>query len=165
MIRTRAYDAAKQLRILNPQWQSLGRVSLLPHEFTLSTTLKLQQALGRNLDGSERMGIAGSAGVMAYPLRELSGSDAQLLRVEQSHPLPAVGGVQHQWSVLANWGQARETGLQISRTLSDVAVGYLAKHGDGWLMKAYLAHRLEDQAAASEPTPRDKSWIQVGSTF
>lgn len=143
---------------------SLGRVSLLPNQFSLAATLKLQRALGRNLDGSERMGIAGAGGVMAYPSGELSGSDAELLRLELSRPLPAAGGFKNQWSVLVNWGQARETDLQARRDLSDVAVGWVGKHTNGLLVKAYLAHRLSD-AATSERASRNRLVLQGGWVF
>lgn len=144
---------------------SLGRVNLLPNQFTLSTTLKVQQSFGKNLDGSERMGIAGAGGVMAYPSGEISGGDALLARVELSRALPEFSGMQHQWSVLFNWGQAQETSLQPTRSLSDVSLGYVAKHSRGWLFKAYLAHRLESTAAISESTPSNKIWVQAGYIF
>ena len=143
---------------------SVGRVSVLPNNFNLSATLKSQRALGRNLDGSERMGLAGSGGVMAYPSGELSGSDADLMRLELSRPLPAWGGLNSQWSVLVNWGQARETTLQNMRELSDIALGWVAKGSNGLLVKAYLAHRLGNPAV-SETDTVDRFLIQAGWVF
>jgi hemolysin activation/secretion protein len=142
----------------------LSRVSVLNKDWSLATSFKLQRALGRNLDGSERMGIAGPGGVMAYPSGELSGGDAEFLRIELSRNLAPVGPWQHQASVLVNWGQARETDLNTRRDLSDVALGYVGKHSGGLLVKAYLARRLSD-AAQSESASRNRLVVQAGWIF
>ena len=142
----------------------LSRVTLLDTNWSLSTSLRLQRALGRNLDGSERMGIAGVGGVMAYPSGELSGSDAELVRLELSRQLPSAGAWQQQGSVLLNWGQARETDLSQRKDLSDIALGYVGKHRNGLLVKAYLAHRLSEEAQ-SEASPRNRWVIQAGWVF
>jgi hemolysin activation/secretion protein len=143
---------------------NLSRVSVINSDWSVAGSFKMQRALSRNLDGSERMGIAGSGGVMAYPSGELSGSDAELLRVELSRNLVPVGAWQHQASVLVNWGQARETDLSPRRDLSDVALGYVGKHGNGLLLKAYVAHRLSD-AAQSERASRNRLVLQAGWVF
>ena len=139
-------------------------MSVLPNDFNLSATLKSQRALGRNLDGSERMGLAGSGGVMAYPSGELSGSDADLVRLELSRSLPTWANVNSQWSVLVNWGPGRETTLQNMRELSDVALGWVGKGSNCALVKAYLAHRL-DSPAVSETDTVDRFLIQAGWLF
>jgi hemolysin activation/secretion protein len=143
---------------------NLSRLSLINKDWSMTGSLKMQRALGRNLDGSERMGIAGPGGVMAYPSGELSGSDAELVRIEITRNLPALGQWQHQASVLVNWGQARETDLAAKRDLSDVAVGYVAKNSNGFLIKAYLAHRLTE-AAQSEKASRNRLVLQGGWVF
>ena len=143
---------------------NLSRVSLINSDWSVATSFRMQRALGRNLDGSERMGIAGPGGVMAYPSGELSGGDAELLRIELSRNLAPVGAWQHQASVMVNWGQARETDLNPRRDLSDLALGYVGKHSNGMLVKAYLAHRLS-AAAQSESASRNRLVIQAGWVF
>ncbi|MDV7390543.1 hypothetical protein RZS08_04280, partial [Arthrospira platensis SPKY1] len=78
--------------------------------------------------------------------------------------LAPVGAWQHQASVLVNWGQARETDLNPRRDLSDVALGYVGKHSNGMLVKAYLAHRLS-AAAQSESASRNRLVLQAGWVF
>jgi hemolysin activation/secretion protein len=144
---------------------SISRVSLLPHQFSLTGAFKLQQSLNKNLDGTERMGVAGVGGVMAYPGAELSGTNAQFVRLELARPLPQWAGLSSQWSVLTNWGRAQALEQDAWRSLRDVALGWTARHESGALIKAYWAHRLDNLPAQSESTPRNKLWIQVGHIF
>ena len=113
-------------------------MSVQPNDFHLSATLKSQRALGRNLDGSERL--------------------------ELSRSLPTWANVNSQWSVLVNWGPGRETTLQNMRELSDVALGWVGKGSNCALVKAYLAHRL-DSPAVSETDTVDRFLIQAGWLF
>ncbi|MCE2781821.1 ShlB/FhaC/HecB family hemolysin secretion/activation protein [Limnohabitans sp.] len=144
---------------------SLSRVSLLPNLFSLTGILKIQRSLGQNLDGTERMGVAGVGGVMAYPSAELSGSNASLARLELARPLPVFEQVVSQWSIFANWGKAQELKSDGHRSLNDVGIGWTARHSSGVLVKTYLAHRLDAMPAQSETTPRNKLWIQAGYVF
>jgi len=148
---------------------SLSRVSLLPENFRLSGSLKLQQVLNhKNLDSSERMPVGGSIGVMGYPSGELTGSNAALVRLELSRALPAwTANWEHSGSLFTNWGQASAaTPLSASdarRRISDVGVGWQANHR-GWMLKAQLAHGMSG-TAQSEPYPRHKLLLQAGMTF
>jgi hemolysin activation/secretion protein len=147
---------------------SLSRVSLLPQAFSLTTALTAQQALdGKNLDGSERMAVSGSAAVLAYPSGELIGSNATLVHLELARPLPAWGKLQSSWSVFANWGQAsaaKPLATDKAREISDVGIGWAANYGSA-MIKAQLAHRLESSAATSESTSQDNFLMQVGWVF
>lgn len=147
---------------------SLSRVSLLPNAFSLTTTLVAQKSLsGKNLDGSERMAVSGSGAVMAYPSGELIGSNATLVRLELARPLPTIGKLQSNWSVFTNWGQAsaaKPLATDTTRTISDVGVGWAANYGNA-ILRAYLAHRLENAAALSEKTSRDNFLLQVGWVY
>ena len=144
---------------------NLSRVSLLPKQFSLTGALKVQQTLNKNLDGTERMGLAGVGGVMAYPSAELSGTNAQFVRMELARPLPQWQGLSSQWAVFTDWGRAQPTQQDAWRVLSDVGLGWTAKHSNGLLIKAYLAHRLDGLPAQSESTPRNKLWVQAGYIF
>lgn len=144
---------------------SLSRVTLLPKQFSLTAALKAQQALGKNLDGIERMGLAGVGGVMAYPSAELSGTNARFVRLELARQQPQWEGLNSQWAVFTNWGQAQPTQQDAWRTLRDVGISWTASHGNGVLIKAYLAHRIDRLPAQSEATPRNKLWVQAGYIF
>lgn len=144
---------------------SLSRVSLLPERFTLTGSFEVQHSLNKNLDGTERMGVAGVGGVMAYPSAELSGTNAYLARMELARPLPVVEGLGSQWSVFANWGKAQTLKSEVYRSLSDVGLGWTAKHTNGLLIKTYLAYRTDALPAQSETTSRTKFWIQAGYVF
>ena len=148
---------------------SISRISLLPKAFTLTTSLKLQQSLNsKNLDGSERMAVSGSNGVMGNPSGELIGSNAALIRLELSRPLPAVGDLQSRWSLFTNWGQA-EAAKAVSptdkrRSISDVGIGWSAEY-KGAIIRTHLAHRLNSDGPVSEPYPRNKLLVQAGWVF
>lgn len=150
----------------------LSRVSLLPKSFTLTTSLRAQQSLtGKNLDGSERMSVSGSGGVMAYPPGELIGMNALFARVELSRPLPAVQAVpqlSHQWLAFSSWGQAAAakavSASDARRSVSDVGVGWAA-NWQGAVVKAYAAYRLQDTMPVSEPSDRLRLLVQAGWVF
>lgn len=150
----------------------LSRVSLLPKSFTLTTSLRGQQSLtGKNLDGSERMSVSGSGGVMAYPPGELIGTNALFARVELSRPLPAVKAVpqlSHQWLAFSSWGQAAAakavSASDARRSVSDVGVGWAA-NWQGAVVKAYAAYRLQDTMPVSEPSDRLRLLVQAGWVF
>lgn len=144
---------------------SLSRVSLLPQQFSLTGSLKMQHSLNKNLDGTERMGVAGVGGVMAYPSAELAGTNAYLARLELARPLPVFEEMVSQWSVFANWGKAQLLKSETYRSLKDVGIGWTARHTSGLLIKTYLAHRVDALPAQSESTPRNKFWIQAGYIF
>lgn len=148
---------------------SISRISLLPNAFTLTASLKLQQALNsKNLDGSERMAVSGSSGVMGDPSGELIGSNAALVHLEVSRPLPAWGDLQSNWLVFTNWGQA-EAAKAVAvtdqmRDISDVGIGWSASY-KGALVRAHLAHRLDMLDPVSESYAQNKFLVQVGWVF
>lgn len=147
---------------------SLSRVNLLPMDFTLTASLKLQQSLNnKNLDGSERMAVGGPSAVMAYPSGELTGTNAALVRLELARPLPEWKGLRSNWLVFADWGQARQAkplATDPRRDISDIGLGWNVTYGRA-LLKAYVAHRLDGTAAVSEPTPKTKFLAQAGWVF
>jgi hemolysin activation/secretion protein len=147
---------------------SLSRMTLLPASFSLTTALKYQQSLShKNLDGSERMAVSGSNGVMAYPSGELIGTTATFVRLELGHPLPVWGKLQSSWSLFSDWGTAKAAvplATDVTREISDVGLGWNASVG-GAIIKANWAHRLESKLPTSEPFPQNKFLIQAGWVF
>ncbi|MCH8500147.1 MAG: hypothetical protein LAT63_16870 [Marinobacter sp.] len=137
---------------------------LLPWDLTATASVRGQKGLDRNLDGSERMGIAGSGGVMAYPSGEQSGRDALLGRLEFSRNMPAWGGLQHQAHLLSNMGRAQRSKDDSWRTLADAGVGWSMTHQDGLFLRTYAAARLTSEAQ-SEKTSRVNLLAQLGWVF
>lgn len=148
------------------------RVSLLPKSFTLTASLRAQQSLSnKNLDSSERMSVAGSSGVMAYPPGELIGTNAAFARLELSRPLPAIQAVpqlSHNWLAFTSWGQASAaksvSASDARRSVSDVGFGWSA-NWKGAVVKAYAAYRLQDSEPVSESSDRTRLLVQAGWLF
>jgi hemolysin activation/secretion protein len=146
----------------------LSRMSTLPHDFILSTALKIQHTLGsKNIDASERMAVSGSSAVLAYPSGELVGSDAELVHIEISRSLPPLRALQSNWQLFADWGNAKAAHplpSDVNRHISDLGLGWTASYC-GALIRATLAHRLDAAPAVSEPFPHNKVLVQAGWTF
>jgi len=159
---------AKTAGAYNKLNAEISRASLLPNNFSLTAALKVQHTLSdKNLDSSERMAVSGPGAVLAFPSGELIGSDADFARIELARPLPAIGALQSQWQLFADWGDARAANplpTDTSRHISDIGLGWSATC-KGALIHAYLAHRVDSQPAVSEPYPDYKFLLQVGWVF
>ncbi|MGA1002118.1 MAG: ShlB/FhaC/HecB family hemolysin secretion/activation protein [Litorivicinaceae bacterium] len=149
-----------------------SRVALLPKDFKLTGQVRFQQSLnGKNLDGSEQMGVSGSNGVMAYPSGELSGSNAIFARVELTHPLPSIASAPdftHQGSLYSSWGQASQpkavSATDRRREVSDVGLSWTGNF-KSVAAKVTLAHRLQAEAPTSEPADRNRLLAQLSWAF
>lgn len=146
----------------------ISRVNLLPANFSLTLALKTQQSLNnKNLDSSERMAVSGSGAVLGFPSGELIGSDATLAHIDITHPLPELGGLQSNWQIFSDWGDAKEPSplaTEHYRHISDVGLGWSANY-KGALIHAYLAHRVDSTPAVSEPYADYKFLLQAGWVF
>jgi hemolysin activation/secretion protein len=147
----------------------LNRVMLLPWAVSVTGALRHQRSLnGKNLDSSEYLPVSGFGAVMAYPSGELLGANATLVRLELSRPLPAWGSLRSRWQVFADWGQASAarpvSASDRRRKISDAGLGWSGSY-DNFLVKAYLANRLNSQRPSSEPYPRTKLLVQAGWVF
>ena len=144
---------------------SLSRLSLLPDSFRLRTSLRYQSSFGgKNLDGSERLGISGVGSVSAYPYSEASGTDASLLSVELSRPFAGNEQLQHEWSLFAQAGQARAVKSESYQKLSGFGVGWSGRYGQGLLLRAQVARQLSGESV-SEPGDKTRIWLQAGYIF
>lgn len=145
-----------------------SRSSVLPADFTVNLALRLQQTLaGKSLDGSERMAVSGIGGVLAYPPGELIGDNARFLRAELDHPLFRLAGMQATWQAFTDYGQASEAhqvGPDSDRHLSDIGLGFDAT-GKGPMLRASIAHRLQQAEPLSEPAPKTRLLVQLGWVF
>lgn len=147
---------------------SISRLSSLPAGYSLTTALRLQQALGnKNLDGSEKLAVSGSAGVMAYPSGELIGSNATFLHLELNHPVTLIDSLRTSYGVFTNYGQAHESHPLTpteTRHISDVGLSLSGSYQQ-MLFKVNWAHRQASTGATSEPYPRNKLLLQIGWMF
>jgi hemolysin activation/secretion protein len=145
-----------------------SRITLLPASFTLKLSAAAQLPLAsKDLDGSERLGVTGIGGVMAYPSGELIGDRAGDLRLELGRPLPQWGNARTSWTLFADTGSAapaHPTEGVAGRHLADAGVGFEANLGGGAQLRANLAHRIGG-APLSEPYPLNKLLVQAGWVF
>ncbi|TVP60033.1 MAG: ShlB/FhaC/HecB family hemolysin secretion/activation protein [Halomonadaceae bacterium] len=137
---------------------------LLPMSLQTTVSVRGQKGLDRNLDGSERMGLAGASGVMAYPSGEFSGRDAALARLEFSRRLPSFAGLEHQAQLFGNVGRGQRAKDDEWRTLGDAGIGWSFSHGQGLFLRTYAAARLTSEAR-SEKTSRVNFLAQLGWVF
>lgn len=123
---------------------------------------------GKNLDSSERMAVSGSSGVYADPAGELMGSNARLAKLELSHSLPEIDGLQHSASLFTTYGHA-ESAQAISATdkgrdINDVGLGWKGNY-QSVMFNAALAYRIEDTQPVSEKVDRIRLLVQSGYLF
>jgi hemolysin activation/secretion protein len=162
-------QGAKTSGVFSKAVLNLSRAMLFPEKFMLTTSFKMQNSLnGKNLDSSERMSVSGQNGVYAYPIGELIGSNARLLKLEIARPLPTIQKLQHNWLVFASHGYAEaENPVSVSETgrdINDVGIGWKGSY-EGLVVNAHLAYRLDDKAPLSEKEDRARFLIQAGWIF
>lgn len=148
---------------------NLSRAMLLPEKFTLTTSFKMQHSLnGKNLDSSERMSVSGQNGVYAYPIGELIGSNARLVKLEIARPLPTIQKLQHNWLVFASHGYAEAenpvSASETGRDINDVGIGWKGSY-ESLIVNAHLAYRLDEKSPISEKEDRARFLIQAGWIF
>lgn len=124
------------------------------------------QLASKNLDTSEKMGLGGMYGVRAYPQGEAYADQGYLLTLEGRMQLPGqvqlvafvdTGSVdvnKAPWSVGPN-----------RRTLSGAGVGLSWADTNNFMLRAYYAFKLGDEAATSAPDASGRFWIQAVKYF
>ena len=143
-----------------------SRISALPSQFLLTTSVRAQASLNnKSLDGVERMSVSGDGGVAAYPIGELSGDHAALLRAELARPLARGGTAQLSGSIFTDYGWAKSiaapAGVPASRKLGDIGLGLSAMAG-GVLLNLQLVHRTVGGVPTSESASRTRLLFQAG---
>jgi hemolysin activation/secretion protein len=149
---------------------SASRVWLLPRQYSLAASMQGQLALGhRNLDGSERLSVSGMSGVLAYPIGELSGDHAAVLRLELSRAFATTGQWQWSGSAFADYGWARAVHAQgelgDGRTLGDAGLGLNLSIPGGGLAKLQVARRTTGGDPVSESIAHTVLRLQAGWIF
>ncbi|MGI9110368.1 MAG: ShlB/FhaC/HecB family hemolysin secretion/activation protein [Opitutales bacterium] len=147
---------------------------ILTHEFVLDPDFSLllsirgQQTLnGKNMDGSQKIGLSGSDGVRAYSSSELMGDNGYLIRSE----LRLNSWTRQRFALLpflfvdkAHSSGGNASSAVTSRSISDLGLGLTAT-GESWRLNLELAHRLESDPALSEPTAENRLLARLAYFF
>lgn len=147
---------------------SLAHEFVLTPEFSLLLSVRGQQTLsGKNLDGSQKIGLSGSDGVRAYSSSELMGDNGYLIRSE----LRLNSWTRQRFALLpflfmdkAHSSGGNASSAVTSRSISDLGLGLTAT-GESWRLNVELAHRLESDPALSEPTPDNRLLVRLAYFF
>ncbi|WP_426148721.1 ShlB/FhaC/HecB family hemolysin secretion/activation protein [Polaromonas sp. DSR2-3-2] len=169
-----AWDAARAQS--NGHYTKLGFSAMRLQSVTDSVSLYAGlsgQVASKNLDVSEKMELGGMYGVRAYPAGEAYADQGYVLTLEARLRLPTPiqlpGQVQligfvDTGSVTINknpWPQAGPN----RRTLSGAGVGLNWSAANNFLVRAFYAHKLGNEAAKSAPDKSGRFWIQAVKYF
>lgn len=146
----------------------------LSERLSLSTLLKAQKALSRNLDSSEQFSLTGIWGVRSFD-EGFTGDSGYLVTPDLKYALPDFNTYRHAVGVFTDIGgvwleNASYTVTQKPFTqLNDVGLGYYATleytPGRFLLLKAQVAHTYGSDSGATLYDGKTKGLVQVGFTF
>jgi hemolysin activation/secretion protein len=143
------------------------RRQMLPGEFELDARIRAQ-ATNKSLDGSNKLEVSGSDGVIVYAPGELLGDDAAVGRVSLSRSFPVGSDVRLAPSVFIDEGWAHNkfavSGTASSRTLGDVGLGVMASYKVASL-NVQWASRTQGGKAVAEPTSSSRILAQLAVAF
>jgi hemolysin activation/secretion protein len=170
----RAVDAltAQTSGHFNKLGYSLSRLQSVTDTVSLSAALNGQFA-SKNLDVSEKMELGGMYGVRAYPEGEAYADEGYVLNLEARWQLPKPttlpGQVQligfiDTGSVTINKNPWPGSGDN-RRTLSGAGVGVNWSETNNFMVRAYYAVKVGDEAATSAPDKSGRFWIQAVKYF
>lgn len=150
----------------------LSRLQRVSDVLSLSAAVNGQVA-SKNLDASEKMELGGMYGVRAYPEGEAYADEGYLLNLEARLQLPKFSerlpgqmqliGFVDTGSVTVNknpWGPGPN-----HRTLSGAGLGVNWSDTNNFMVRAYYAFKLGDEAATSAPDASGRFWIQAVKYF
>jgi hemolysin activation/secretion protein len=151
---------------------SAARAQRITDRLSLSAAINGQLA-SKNLDVSEKMELGGMYAVRAYPEGEAYADEGYVLNLEARLELPKFaqqlpGQLQliafiDAGSVTINknpWAPGANT-----RTLSGAGVGINWSETNNFMVRAYYAFKLGDEAATSAPDKSGRFWIQAVKYF
>ena len=151
----------------------LSRLQRVTDTISLSAALNGQFA-SKNLDVSDKMELGGMYGVRAYPEGEAYADQGYVLNLEARWQLPKLtttlpGQVQligfiDTGSVTINKNPWPGSGDN-RRTLSGAGVGVNWSETNNFMVRAYYAFKIGDEAATSAPDKSGRFWIQAVKYF
>ena len=126
------------------------------------------QVASKNLDVSEKMELGGMAGVRAYPEGEAYADEGYLINLEARLALPnSSSTMPGQWQLIGfvDAGTVKTTKSPWaigpnSRTLSGAGIGLNWSETNNFMVRAYYAVKLGDEAPTSGPDAPGRFWIQ-----
>jgi hemolysin activation/secretion protein len=131
------------------------------------------QLASKNLDVSEKMVLGGMYGVRAYPEGEAYADDGVLVTLEARMdlpPLPASIPGSVQLVAFVDSGSVRTyhdpwaAGTN-RRTLSGAGIGMNWAASDNFLVRAFYARKIGDDAALAAPDRSGRFWVQAVKYF
>ncbi|TLS72068.1 ShlB/FhaC/HecB family hemolysin secretion/activation protein [Aliarcobacter thereius] len=113
----------------------LGHQQYIVPKITLQTSIKIQKNLGRNLDGGQRISVAGSNGVRAYEDSELSGDSGYSASLDLIYSLPNFSNYFHNISIFTDFAEVKRNTKTFnddknSRRLGAYGLGYAFSYKD-----------------------------------
>lgn len=129
----------------------------------------------KNLDASEKFTLGGARGVRAYPAGESSGDEGILISLETRTAWPSLGGAlggQAQWVFFLDAGQVtvnkhpwESKSDTNSRSLSGIGLGLQVTGSQNWMLRTFVAAKLDGGATVSEPDMPLRVWMQLSKLY
>ena len=152
---------------------SLSRLQRVTDTVSLSAVVNGQVA-SKNLDVSEKMELGGMYGVRAYPEGEGYGDEGYVVNLEARMLLPKFAeqmpgqlqliGFIDSGTVNQNKNPWDPT-VSNRRTLSGAGVGLSWSDTNNFMVRAYYAVKIGNEAATSAPDKSGRFWIQAVKYF
>jgi hemolysin activation/secretion protein len=150
---------------------SMSRLQRVTDSVSLYAAISGQYAWN-NLDVSEKMELGGMYGVRAYPEGEAYADQGYLLNLEARWQLPKPTDMPGQVQLIGFIDTGRvsihkkpwEAGKN-QRTLSGAGVGVNWFETNNFMVRAYYAVKVGDEAATSAPDKSGRFWIQAVKYF
>lgn len=151
---------------------SMARLQRVTDSVSLYAGIKGQYAWD-NLDVSEKMELGGMYGVRAYPEGEAYADQGYLVNLEARWQLPKPTAMPGQVQLIGfvdagrvsinkkPWPNSGDN----QRTLSGVGVGVNWYETNNFMVRAYYAVKVGDEAATSAPDKSGRFWIQAVKYF
>jgi hemolysin activation/secretion protein len=152
---------------------SLSRLQRVTDTVSLSAAVNGQVA-SKNLDVSEKMELGGMYGVRAYPEGEGYGDEGLVLNLEARLQVPKFSDNmpgQLQLIGFVDSGTVKlsknpwDATVSNRRTLSGAGVGLNWSDTNNFMVRAYYAVKIGDEAATSAPDKSGRFWIQAVKYF
>jgi hemolysin activation/secretion protein len=143
-----------------------GNLSLT-QKWALTGMAQVQQALGRNLDGSEQMSISGPGGIISYP-DGVTSDNGYLLGGELKYALPSIGSVDQSVGFFADYGAVSPQDHSFTTTgeirIGDVGLAYYISN-KSFFGSLWLAKTMGNQVETATYNHDLKLLAQVGMRF
>lgn len=149
-----------------------ARLQSITESVSLSATIHGQIA-SKNLDVSEKMELGGMYAVRAYPEGEAYADEGYVLSLEARMLLPRSSGTWPGQLQLIGFVDTGSVTVNKNpwtvgpnrRTLSAAGVGINWSETNNFMVRAYYAFKLGDEAATSGPDASGRFWIQAVKYF